>query len=227
MAKSISAGRMKVIYAFLLLFGPALILIFFSTRGCDHKFKELDDFGQATNYTFTDASGKKYTSSDFEDKIVLINTIQTTCPDSCAVSMWHLDQLVYQKIRKNKNEKGSVRIVSFVTDGKGNIVEDLTDVHNMMKDQVEAYDPEVWIIAAGDSKDIYDFEHNGESLIQTGDEYFGGEGYQELMLLLDRDNHLRMVLSGKTEGMIRRMYQHVALLLKQYDKAAAKKKKGE
>ena len=32
-----------------------------------------------------------------------------------------------------------------------------------------------------------------------------------------------MVLSGKTEGMIRRMKEHIALLQKQYDKASAKK----
>jgi cytochrome oxidase Cu insertion factor (SCO1/SenC/PrrC family) len=224
MAKRISAGRIKVIYAFLLLFGPALILIFLSTRGCQHKFKELDDYGEAVNYTFTDAQGEKHSSTDFKDKIVLINVIQETCPDSCSVSMWHLDQLIYQKIRKNKNEVGAVRIVSFVTDGNGEPVDDLTTVNKMLNDRVEGYDPEVWMVASGDSKSIYDFEHNGESLIQTGDEYFGGEGYQELMLLLDRKNHLRMVLSGKTEGMIRRMYQHIALLLKQYDKEAARKK---
>lgn len=227
MANRNSAGRRKVIFAFLLLFGPAFILIFLSTRGCEHKFKELDDYGVAANYSFTDVKGKQRSSGEFKDKIVLINTLQPTCPDSCAISLWHMDQLVYQKIRKNKNEVGSVRIISFVTDGEGNPVEDLTEVELMLKDQVEDYDPEVWILAEGASKEIYDFEHNGETLLQSGDQYFGGEGYQELMLLLDRENHLRMVLSGKTEGMIRRMYQHVALLLKQYDKAAAKKQKSE
>lgn len=223
MAKSISAGRMKVIFAFLLLFGPALILIFLSTRGCEHKFKELDDYGAAVDYSFTDSHSKKFTSKDFEDKVVLINTIQPTCPDSCAVSVWHLDQLIYQKIRKNKKEVGSVRMISFVTDGNGNPSSDLASVEEMLKDRIEGYDPEVWIVASGDPKELYDFESNDQSLLQQGDEYYGGEAFQELMLLLDRKNHLRMVLSGKTEGMIRRMYQHVALLLKQYDKQAAKK----
>jgi len=35
---------------------------------------------------------------------------------------------------------------------------------------------------------------------------------------LDKKNHLRMVLSGKTEGMVRRMRDNIALLQKQYDK---------
>ena len=54
--------------------------------------------------------------------------------------------------------------------------------------------------------------------MKEGDQYFGGQAFQELMLLLDKKNHLRMVLSGKTEGMIRRMKEHIALLQKQYDK---------
>ena len=102
MAKKNSAGRIKVVYAFLLLFGPAFILIFFSTRGCQHKFKELDDYGAAVSYSFVDAHGKQYTSADFADKVVLVSTIQPTCPDSCATSLWHLDQLIYQKIRRRK-----------------------------------------------------------------------------------------------------------------------------
>lgn len=223
MAKNISAGRIKVLFAFLLLFGPALVLIFLSTRGCEHKFKELDDYGEAISYSFSDAKGITFTSKDFEDKVVLINTIQPTCPDSCAVSIWHLDQLIYQKIRKNKKEVGSVRIISFVTDGNGNPSDELEAVEEMLYDRIEGYDPEVWVVASGDPKALYDFKNNDQSLLQQGDEYYGGEAYQELMLLLDRKNHLRMVLSGKTEGMIRRMYQHVALLLKQYDKEAARK----
>jgi hypothetical protein len=70
---------------------------------------------------------------------------------------------------------------------------------------------------------VYDFKSNGESLVKQDSTYFGGESFQELILLLDKQNHLRMVLSGKTEGMIRRMKEHIALLQKQYDKEASKK----
>jgi hypothetical protein len=44
------------------------------------------------------------------------------------------------------------------------------------------------------------------------------------MLLVDKRNHLRMVLKGNSEGMIRKMKEHIALLDKQYDKEALKKK---
>ena len=226
MAKKNTAGRRKVVFAFLLLFGPAFLLIFISTRGCEHKFKQLEDFGKASDYHFTDARGKAFSAKDFQGDIVLVTTIQPGCPGDCAISMWHLDQLIYQHIRKNKRKKmKQVRIISFVTDGKGNDVKDLETVEQALKDQVEEYDPDTWILASGSAREMYNFEHNGERLLKKGPEYYGGEAFQELVLLLDKENHLRMVLSGKTEGMVRRMKEHIALLQKQYDKDRVNKKK--
>ena len=225
MANKKSAGRTKSILALSILFGPALFLIIIGVvgaRSCEHKFKVPDDYGELIDYSFTDARGKKFTSKDFKDNVVLINVIQPKCPDSCGISFWHLDQSIYQNVRTNKKKLGSVRIISFVTDGKGNPVTDLKQVSDMVKDRVEAYDPDIWYIAAGESKPIYDMQNNGETLLQTGDDKFGGEGYQELMLLADKQNHLRMVLAGDSEGMIRRMKEHIALLQKVYDKEKKK-----
>lgn len=225
MATKSTAGRTRRFLLFLILFGPALILIFISTRGCTHKFKVLEDYGEVTAYTFTDAEGVKHKNSEFKGNIVLINTLQPSCPDSCSISFWHLDQLIYQHVRKNKKKLGSVRMISFVTDGEGNPVEDLSAVRDMIKDNVEAYDPEVWMIASGDPKAIYDMTSNGQNLLEEGEEYFGGNAYQELQLLVDTKNHLRMVLPGDSEGMVRRMKEHVALLIKQYDKEKASEDK--
>ena len=221
MSKKKSAGLKQKLIVILLLFGPAFILVFISTRGCEHKFKQLDDFGVAAQYSFVDANGKRYSEKDFSDVSVLVTTIQETCPDDCAISLWHIDQLVYQKMRKDPR-KDKVRIISFVTDGEGNPVTDVSSVQQMLFDRVEDYNPDVWIVAAGDAKKLYDFERNDERLLREGDEFYGGQAFQELLLLLDRNNHLRMVLSGTTEGMIRRMNQHVALLQKEYDQKEAK-----
>ncbi len=225
MTKGNLAGRLKVLFAFILLFGPASVLIFLGTRGCEHKFKELDDYGKLSSYSFKGADGKTYKNQDFKDKVVLVANLQTTCPNDCAVSVWHIDQLIYQKIRKNKNEVNAVRIISFVTDEQGNFISDVSGVRSMLEDIVEDYDPEIWIVASGDPKDLYDIEHNGENLLREGDEFFGGKSYTEVMLLLDKRNHLRMAMKGKREGYIRRMYEHIALLLKQYDKELARSKK--
>ena len=130
-----------------------------------------------------------------------------------------------QHIRNNKRKKMKrVRIISFVTDGEGNPVNDLSVLRQSMEDNVLEYDPDTWILASGDSKKVYDIERNNKSLLAEGDEFFGGQAYQELILLVDKQNHLRMVLSGTSEGMIRRMKEHIALLQKQYDKENAKLK---
>ena len=74
-----------------------------------------------------------------------------------------------------------------------------------------------------DPKIFYGLTNNGQKLIVKDKKYFGGVSYNELIMLLDKQNHLRMVLNGHTEGMIRKMKEHLALLLKQYDKERAKK----
>lgn len=230
MARKKSAGRTKAILALSLLFGPALFLIVIAlvgARSCEHKFKVPDDYGQLVDYSFTDARGKTFTSKDFKNNVVLINVLQPKCPDSCGISFWHLDQSIFQNIRTSKKKLGSVRIISFVTDGKGNPVDDIQQVADMLKDRVEGYDPDMWLVASGDSKSIYDIESNGQTLLQTGDDKFGGEGYQQLMLLADKQNHLRMVLPGDSEGMIRRMKEHVALLQKVYDKEKKEKNRAK
>lgn len=220
-----SAGRYKGILSILLVFGPAFLLVFISTRGCEHKFKELDDLGEMPHFQFTGVDGKSYTNESFKNKVVLFTTIQKTCPDSCGISMWHMDQMIYQHIRKNQKKLGHVRIVSFVTDGLGNPDSDLKDVNFVLEDQIEQYDPNIWIVANGDARKLYDLNRNGENLLKKGDHFFGGEAFQELLLLVDKNNHLRMVLNGSREGMIRRMKEHMALLDKQYDKADKKNKK--
>lgn len=230
MATKKSAGRTKAILALSLLFGPAIFLIIIALvgmRSCEHKFKVPDDYGQLIDYSFTDARGKKYTSKDFKDNVVLINVLQPKCPDSCGISFWHVDQSIFQPIRTSKKKLGSVRIISFVTDGKGNPVDDVSQVAEMLKDRVEGYDPDMWIVASGESRSIYDVENNGQTLLQTGNDKFGGEGYQQLMLLADKQNHLRMVLPGDSEGMVRRMKEHVALLQKVYDKEKKQKNQGK
>ena len=219
-----SAGRLKGIIVLILLFGPASFLIFISSRGCEHKFVELDDMGKVSNYSFVNADGTQMNEATFKNKVVLFTTLQVTCPNKCAVSFWHLDQLIYQHLRKNKKKLGHVKLVSFVTDSKGNPYSNLNDVEFMLKDQVEKYDSSVWILANGDAKSLYNISRNGENLLMKGNQYFGGEAFQELMLLVDKRNHLRMVLKGNSEGMIRKMKEHIALLDKQYDKEAFKHK---
>ena len=221
-------SRAKSILALLLVFGPALFLILISTRRCEHKFKKLDDYGlvKAPSFeVFENGKNEVKNLSDYKGDLVVITTIQTTCPKECGISLWHFNQILFQHIRKNKRKKlKQVRLISFATDEFGRPASDeqIQTIREMLKDDVEDYDPSLWIIAKGDPAKVYDIKHNNQRLYRRGKEYFGGVSYSSLMLLLDKQNHLRMVLKGDEEGMIRRMKEHLAQLQKQYDKERAK-----
>jgi|TARA_B100000768_G_C11227517_1_gene353508 cytochrome oxidase Cu insertion factor (SCO1/SenC/PrrC family) len=209
--------RFNKFIGFVLVFGPALLLIFIGTRSCEHKFEELADYGPVAEFEFTDANGNLRNSKEFKDEIILINVLQSTCPDSCSVLMWHLNQTIYQHVWKNKTKKTKkIRMISFLTDGEGNPVKDLSVINDAVNDLTENYDPSIWILATGNVQEIYNLESNGVSLTDEQ------ANFQELMLLVDKQHHLRMVLSGKVEGQIRRMKQSMALLQKQYDKQVSK-----
>lgn len=215
-------GKRRNILGFLLVFGPALLLIFIATRGCDHNFKNLDVLGKLPKYQFIDVTGRVRTSKEFENEVIMLIPIQKTCPYSCAVSFWHVNQILYQHIRKNSHKQlKKVRIISYVTDGYGNPVSNIRDLQETLKAQVEGYDPNLWILASGDAKPLFNLSRNGQNLLQKGDAYYGGQAFQELMLLVDKKNQLRMVLKGNREGLVRRMKESLALLLKQYDKERA------
>jgi cytochrome oxidase Cu insertion factor (SCO1/SenC/PrrC family) len=208
--------------SFLLVFGPALLLVFVATRSCKHNFTKLERFGKLPSYEFIDAKGQKRTSKEFENEVIIFTTLQKSCPYSCAISFYHVNQILFQHIRKNNHKQlKKVRIISFVTDGLGNEETGLQELQQTMNEQVEGYDPNLWILAKGDAKTIYNITHNNQNLLQEGSKYFGGHAFQELLLLVDKQNNLRMVLKGNQEGLVRRMKESLALLLKQYDQERA------
>lgn len=225
MSKNTKAGSLRPVLSMLILFGPALLLVFISTRGCRQEFEILDDYGKLPDYTFTNSAGKSVKNSDYKNKIVLYTVIQPTCPDTCSISLWHLDQLIYQQLRENQKRMGHVKMVSIVIDSKGNPSDKIGEVENTLKHFVEGYDPKIWQIVKGDPKMIYNIRHNGKSLMEKGKEYFAGQAYTELLILADKRNHVRMVLPAKTESTIREMRERIALLEGEYDRKAARSKK--
>jgi len=227
--KANSRSKGRSILALTLVFGPALFLIFMATRGCDHRFKELADYGlvEAPTFTVYNHKGKQTKSlKDYQNQVVLLNTLQTTCPYKCGLAFFPLTQKLYQDLRTNKRKKlKQVRMLSIVVDSLGNPVSEqaLLDIQDMLRNNVEGYDPELWQLVIAEPKDFFNHKNNGVDLIVRDKKYFGGVSYNELIMLLDKKNHLRMVLNGHTEGMIRKMKEHLALLMKQYDKARAKR----
>lgn len=206
--KETAGKKGKLILVFTLLFLPAFLL-FIISRGCEMKFDKLEDFGPVNNYSFTDVQGKTYTQDDFKGDVILFTNIQENCLDSCSINLFVLDRIIYQHIRAKKSLK-NYKIVTFVNNADGSPITDLKPTHDLIQDKIYKYNPEKWILVKGDAKEVFDFERNGENLTQAGGEF------QELMMLVDKKNHLRMVLRGDLEGMFRRMKECIELLKKEY-----------
>lgn len=224
------AGRFKPLLMLVLVFGPALFLILIGVNKCEHKFTTLPVYGEIGNYSFDDVNGGVVSNETQKGKITLFNTIQTSCPEKCAIDLPKFNLMIYQDYRKNQKNLGHVKIVSIITDDKGNPVkpEDLEAIKFTMNDIVEEYDPSIWKLVTGDPKQIYDIESNGVNLYtETTDTAFAGKSFLETMLIVDKQNQLRLIRRGTIEGMIRDFKQHVALLQKQYDKEAAKREENE
>lgn len=220
-------GKLKVLVAFLLVFGPAATLVFISTRGCLHNFQELNDFKQLPNHSFSIYSPEKNSFlqknlHDYQGDILFVSTIQTSCPLNCQISLFNFRELIYNHIYENKRKKlKQVRIISFLTDENGNPINDASKFQTMteiLKDQIPNYDPSLWTLARGDVKAIYNIESNGQNLLKSSEEKNNHGAFQKFLLLLDKNSHLRMVLPANKEGEIRVMFEHLALLQKEYDK---------
>jgi cytochrome oxidase Cu insertion factor (SCO1/SenC/PrrC family) len=224
--KNTKAGRLKPILMLFLVFGPALFLIFVSLNKCEHKFEELPVYGKLDNFTFYTSSGEKITPETQLGKVTLYTTIQAGCPQNCAIDLLKYNMMVYQHYRKYQKKMGHIKFVSIVTDQEGNPVEDLSEVEFLMNDIIQGYDPTIWTLVTGDPKQIYDIESNGVNLAtMESDTAFATKPYLEMLLIVDKENNLRLVRKGNQEGLIRDFKEHIALLQKQYDKAAYKARK--
>lgn len=225
MAKKDKKARSRQPYvALLVVFGPALILVLISVGFCKHNFKELPVFGKLDSYEFTKPNGEKITDKTQEGKITLFTTIQTTCPQKCAINIPKFNLVLYEDYRKNQKKLGNVDIISIVTDENGNPVEDMDELMYTLDDIILDFDPSIWNIVSGDPKQVYDIESNGVNLYTTtSDSAFAGKSFLEIMLIVDKKNQLRLVRRGAEEGHIRDFKNHVSLLIKEYNKEKAKK----
>ena len=201
------------------VFGPAAFLVMITMGKCEHNFQELPIYSEMPPYEFIGADGKVINNKTQEGRITLFTTLQTSCPQNCAIDIYKFNLQIYQDYRKNQKSLGHVDLISIVTDRDGNPVDNLDEILFSMNDMFEGYDSTIWNLAMGDPKQIYDIENNGVNLYTTtSDSAFAGKSYLETMLIVDKENQLRLVRRGNQEGLIRDFKQHVALLQKQYDK---------
>lgn len=171
-------------------------------------------------YNPTSKMFEKATLKDFEGDILVISSLQPSCPENCIISLWHFEQLIYNHVFENKHKKlKQVKILSFLTDELGNDLSDIRffeNTYESLSGKLENFDPSLWYFARGNTKSIYNIESNGENLLYSSEREYGPGAYLKYLMLVDKESHLRMVLPADKEGEIRVMFQHLTLLQKEY-----------
>lgn len=137
-----------------------------------------------------------------------------------------MDENLYKFIRGSRFEYPFIKIVSFVEgmDGQPATKQNLLDMEQILRDNVQKYDPQFWMVVSGDATEVYDIVRKGKSLKDVdGSEFINGKAYNSTLLLADKKNQLRMMMRGDQEGTVRTMRQHLQLLLNEYNAEAKKK----
>lgn len=200
---------------------PALVIIFsfMINRSCVHKFVQLDVLGEIPQFTATTIEGKTVTNASFKGETIIYTTLQMSCPKDCGINFWFMYQHLFKYIRSHRFENPDVKIVSIVEGRNGELAthQDLADMEAILRDNVQDYDPQFWMVISGDPTKLYDIIKKGKSLKDVdGEEFVNGKAYNSTLLLADKDNQLRMMMRGDKEGTVRTMGQHLQLLLKEY-----------
>lgn len=216
---------MKKLLLVLILFFPGTVIVLMAMGKCENHFDQLPVYGEMPTYTFTGLDGDTINNESQTGKITLFTTLQTSCPKECAIDLFKFNLQVFQDFRKNQHILKDVQIVSIVTDKEGNPVDSIQELTYILDEMVNKYDPNIWKLVVGDPKQVYDIEHNGHNIYEVDiDSTFAGKYYLGTMLLVDKQNQLRLIGRGHQEGYIRDFKQHISLLNQEYHDLAKKEK---
>jgi cytochrome oxidase Cu insertion factor (SCO1/SenC/PrrC family) len=196
----------------LVLFGPGS-LIYFLAKNVENKFVELPYLGEhhfeydangnvsdstlytIPNFNLTTIKGEKITRNSFKDKFLVVTTIQNSCPDDCGMYFLHYDEIFYSKLSKNTDSYDDVIVLTVLTDHDGNPVDKVSDKLIEEVKQIEGYDPNLWVIATGDPKPLFDFKiankHFYELPSTPDNDEVGTKAFINSMLLIDKQGHIR------------------------------------
>lgn len=216
----------------LVLFGPGL-LIYILAKTLTNKFIELPYIGEHTyvingdktdtvyykvpDFEFKSIEGKTINSESTKGQFLIFTTIQNSCPDTCGLYFFHLDELFYQKLKKNRDNYFNVKIISILTDENGNPLQKASEKLVEALSTIER-DSDIWEVVTGDIDPIYGFKFNDQTfkdLPSTASNYeIGTKAFVNSLLLVDRAKHIRGFTGAKRDSDIRNFFDLLKILKK-------------
>lgn len=199
----------KVIYLFSILLLPSLMYFLLYTG--KHNFKRLPFIGpkeavlnnqgkydtlyhQIPYFEFVNQDGKKVTRDDLLGHIYIADFFFATCPTICPKMTTNMSY-----VQDKFKEKEDLRFVSITVNPEHDNVEVLADYAK----KVHA-DTKTWDFLTGDKDKIYEIAFNGFFVSAQRDSIApGGFLHSGMLILIDRNAHIRGYFDGTTHKEIK------------------------
>jgi len=182
----------------------------------EHKITENDTvFYTVHGFQFDGIKGK-LSEKDFEGKYLIVSILFNTCPHNCNIPFEQFKYFFYNDLAKNKSKFDDVHLLSQVV---GDSIIDLETMYNYLE-----IDKNRWTLAIGNENAIYDVNLLKKNPWQTADTVNGFErGAYGLILLLDKQRHIRGVYQCNRTSEFDRLEDELVLLKREDDKQWYKK----
>ncbi len=191
-----------------------------------HNIKKLGYFGPKAvgetesdtiyhsipEFEFVDQNGQAFGSINLKDKIYVANFFFTSCPSICPAM-----QTLMKKVQDTDDFKklNDFKLVSFTVDPD-------TDTPDKLKEfaQRVGADEGRWYFLTGNRQKIYDLAYEGFMANTMEDENAeGGFLHSDMILLIDRDKHIRGIYEGTSLKDVKRLIDEIKVLVAEYNSA--------
>lgn len=207
----------KVLLFALIVLGPFSLFYFFSTG--KHNFEKLPYLGEPVNdsvpftyggFSFPSSHNTNIDESFLKGKIVIVSNLYATCPYTCNISIGQFKTAVYKEVIMNRKMKD----VLFISNIIGSTS---TEEVNRMHSRLEV-DSSRWFFFNDTTHFFYHVKMSGKPLLDKEDEQQPGKlFFERIVLLLDKDLHLRNIYDGARSTELVTLAKEIRLLKKEYD----------
>jgi protein SCO1 len=199
----------KTVLLLMILIVPSVAYLVLTTAGesaGDTIYHSIPEF------EFLDQNGQAFGSKDLKDKIYVANFFFTSCPSICPAM-----QTLMKKVQDTDDFKklNDFKLVSFTVDPDNDTSEKLKE----FAERVGA-DEGRWYFLTGDRQKIYDLAYEGFMANTMEDETAdGGFLHSDMILLIDRDKHVRGIYEGTSLKDVKRLIDEIKVLVAEYNSA--------
>lgn len=214
----------KAVVLFLILLLPSIAYLVLTTG--KHNIVKLNYFGpkytgqnekdtiyhQIPPFQFTDQNGQAFGDADLNGKIYVANFFFTSCPTICPAM-----QTLMKKVHDTDDfvKLNDFKLVSFTVDPD----RDSPEILKAFGERLGA-DDNRWKFLTGNRDSIYSIGMKGFFVNAMEDSAAdGGFLHSDMMLLIDRDKHIRGIYEGTSLKDVKRLIDEIKVLIAEYNSA--------